>query len=91
MSKTDFVAIFDADFQPEADYLWRTVPFLLQNPELALVQARWKFSITSLSLSLFIILFLCFSFQVLGFNNGAITFDASNVENIYIDTHAPPH
>ncbi|RWR79383.1 mannan synthase 1-like protein [Cinnamomum micranthum f. kanehirae] len=39
----DFVAIFDADFQPEADYLWRTVPFLLQNPELALVQARWKF------------------------------------------------
>ena len=39
----DYVAIFDADFQPEPDYLWRTVPFLLHNPKLALVQARWKF------------------------------------------------
>ncbi|KAI3987225.1 hypothetical protein MKX01_031709 [Papaver californicum] len=39
----EFVVIFDADFQPEADYLWRTIPYLLENPELALVQARWKF------------------------------------------------
>ncbi|KAI3447506.1 hypothetical protein Pfo_004171 [Paulownia fortunei] len=39
----DFVAIFDADFQPEPDFLWRTIPFLVHNPELALVQARWKF------------------------------------------------
>ncbi|XP_031270869.1 glucomannan 4-beta-mannosyltransferase 9-like [Pistacia vera] len=39
----DYVAIFDADFQPEPDFLWRTIPFLLHNPELALVQARWKF------------------------------------------------
>lgn len=39
----DYVAIFDADFQPEPDYLWRTIPFLLSNKELALVQARWKF------------------------------------------------
>ncbi|KAJ4882368.1 Glucomannan 4-beta-mannosyltransferase 9 [Raphanus sativus] len=39
----DYVAIFDADFQPEPDYLWRTVPFLIHNPKLALVQARWKF------------------------------------------------
>ncbi|CAA7399043.1 unnamed protein product [Spirodela intermedia] len=39
----DFVAIFDADFQPEADFLWRTIPFLLSNRELALVQARWRF------------------------------------------------
>ncbi|KAI8563511.1 hypothetical protein RHMOL_Rhmol03G0116300 [Rhododendron molle] len=39
----DYVVIFDADFQPEADFLWRTVPFLVHNPELALVQARWKF------------------------------------------------
>ncbi|KAF9596177.1 hypothetical protein IFM89_007495 [Coptis chinensis] len=39
----EFVAIFDADFQPECDFLWRTVPFLLENSELALVQARWKF------------------------------------------------
>lgn len=39
----DFVAIFDADFQPEADFLWRTIPFLLSNRDLALVQARWRF------------------------------------------------
>ncbi|KAI4300409.1 hypothetical protein L6164_033792 [Bauhinia variegata] len=39
----DYVAIFDADFQPEPDFLWRTIPFLVHNPELALVQTRWKF------------------------------------------------
>ncbi|KAK9079377.1 hypothetical protein SSX86_001048 [Deinandra increscens subsp. villosa] len=39
----EFVVIFDADFQPDKDFLWRTVPYLLENPELALVQARWKF------------------------------------------------
>ncbi|KAK3036361.1 hypothetical protein RJ639_032130, partial [Escallonia herrerae] len=39
----EFVVIFDADFQPEEDFLWRTIPFLLGNPELGLVQARWKF------------------------------------------------
>ncbi|CAE6104110.1 unnamed protein product [Arabidopsis arenosa] len=38
-----YIAIFDADFQPEPDYLQRTVPFLIHNSELALVQARWKF------------------------------------------------
>ncbi|CBI32777.3 unnamed protein product, partial [Vitis vinifera] len=39
----EFVAIFDADFQPEENFLWRTIPFLLENPGLGLVQARWKF------------------------------------------------
>jgi beta-mannan synthase len=39
----EHVAIFDADFQPDPDFLERTVPFLVHNPELALVQARWKF------------------------------------------------
>ncbi|RWV82107.1 hypothetical protein BHE74_00028850 [Ensete ventricosum] len=39
----DYVAIFDADFQPEPDFLCRTVPFLLHNPDVGLVQARWKF------------------------------------------------
>ncbi|GFY82705.1 nucleotide-diphospho-sugar transferases superfamily protein [Actinidia rufa] len=43
VKQCDYVAIFDADFQPEPDFLWRTIPFLLHNPELALVQARWKF------------------------------------------------
>ena len=39
----DFVAIFDADFQPQSDFLRRTIPFFVHNPNLALVQARWKF------------------------------------------------
>ncbi|GJN38870.1 hypothetical protein PR202_gb27948 [Eleusine coracana subsp. coracana] len=44
----DLVAIFDADFQPDPDFLRRAVPFLVHNPEIALVQARWKFGTTSL-------------------------------------------
>ena len=39
----DFVAIFDADFQPDHNFLWSTLPFLIHNPEIALVQARWNF------------------------------------------------
>ncbi|KAI0506979.1 hypothetical protein KFK09_013097 [Dendrobium nobile] len=39
----DFVAIFDADHQPPSDFLMQTIPFLIHNPDLALVQARWKF------------------------------------------------
>ncbi|KAJ0704507.1 putative glucomannan 4-beta-mannosyltransferase [Helianthus annuus] len=39
----EYVAIFDADFQPEPDFLNQTIPFLHHNPELALVQARWQF------------------------------------------------
>ncbi|XP_051216948.1 glucomannan 4-beta-mannosyltransferase 9 [Lolium perenne] len=38
-----FVAVFDADFQPDADFLRRTVPLLLADPAVALVQARWLF------------------------------------------------
>ncbi|KAF7149263.1 hypothetical protein RHSIM_Rhsim03G0091800 [Rhododendron simsii] len=43
VQKCEFVAIFDADFQPDKDFLWRTIPYLLENPKLGLVQARWKF------------------------------------------------
>ncbi|KAJ4765243.1 cellulose synthase like [Rhynchospora pubera] len=39
----EYLAIFDADFQPEPDFLMKTVPFLVHNPRLGLVQARWKF------------------------------------------------
>ncbi|XP_078177726.1 putative xyloglucan glycosyltransferase 9 [Carex rostrata] len=39
----EFVAIFDADFQPTPDFLKRTVPHFKDNKELALVQARWTF------------------------------------------------
>ena len=40
-SNAPFVAIFDADFVPPPDFLRRTVPLLLGEPQLALVQARW--------------------------------------------------
>jgi cellulose synthase/poly-beta-1,6-N-acetylglucosamine synthase-like glycosyltransferase len=39
----EFVAIFDADFQPNPDFLKRTVPHFKDNDELGLVQARWSF------------------------------------------------
>lgn len=39
----EFVAIFDADFQPTPDFLKKTVPHFKDNEELGLVQARWSF------------------------------------------------
>ncbi|KAL0905210.1 hypothetical protein M5K25_027399 [Dendrobium thyrsiflorum] len=39
----EFVAIFDADFQPSPDFLKRTIPHFKGNDDLALVQARWIF------------------------------------------------
>ncbi|KAF3553608.1 hypothetical protein F2Q69_00017385 [Brassica cretica] len=45
VKQCDYIAIFDADFQPEPDFLHRTVPFLIHNPKLALVQGRWEFGV----------------------------------------------
>ncbi|MQL70492.1 hypothetical protein Taro_002822 [Colocasia esculenta] len=39
----EFVAIFDADFQPASDFLKKTVPHFKDNEEVGLVQARWSF------------------------------------------------
>lgn len=39
----EFVAIFDADFQPNPDFLKLTVPHFKGNPDIGLVQARWTF------------------------------------------------
>ncbi|CAA0815004.1 Glucomannan 4-beta-mannosyltransferase 2 [Striga hermonthica] len=39
----EYVVIFDADFRPEPDFLRRAVPFLIHNPDIALVQGRWRF------------------------------------------------
>ncbi|KAI5073239.1 hypothetical protein GOP47_0011252 [Adiantum capillus-veneris] len=39
----EFVAIFDADFQPQPDFLKRTIIHFKENDELGLVQARWSF------------------------------------------------
>ncbi|XP_019185665.1 PREDICTED: xyloglucan glycosyltransferase 4-like isoform X1 [Ipomoea nil] len=39
----EFVAIFDADFQPSPDFLKQTIPHFKGKPEVGLVQARWSF------------------------------------------------
>ncbi|CAI0426377.1 unnamed protein product [Linum tenue] len=39
----EFVAIFDADFQPAPDFLKKTIPYFKGNDELGLVQTRWAF------------------------------------------------
>jgi cellulose synthase/poly-beta-1,6-N-acetylglucosamine synthase-like glycosyltransferase len=38
--KGEYIAIFDADFIPTADFLHRTVPYFV-DPMIAMVQARW--------------------------------------------------
>ncbi|XVF81253.1 hypothetical protein PTKIN_Ptkin15bG0141000 [Pterospermum kingtungense] len=39
----EFVAIFDADFQPAPDFLKKTIPHFKGKDDLALVQTRWAF------------------------------------------------
>lgn len=43
VKQCEYVALFDVDFQPEPDFLRRAIPFLVHNPELGLVQTRWRF------------------------------------------------
>lgn len=38
----ELVALFDADFVPQPDFLQRTVPYFLHNAQLGMVQARWE-------------------------------------------------
>ncbi len=40
-AKGEYITIFDADFVPPKNYLLETVPFLVENPDIGLVQARW--------------------------------------------------
>ena len=39
-SEGEFIAIFDADFLPEPDFLIKTVPYF-KDPQIGMVQARW--------------------------------------------------
>ncbi len=41
MIQTDFVAIFDADFVPPRHFLRETMPFLVTNEQLGVVQTAW--------------------------------------------------
>ncbi|EPS69365.1 hypothetical protein M569_05401, partial [Genlisea aurea] len=40
----EFVALFDADFQPTPEFLNQTVPHFKDDPDLGLVQCRWSFA-----------------------------------------------
>lgn len=39
--KGEFVAIFDADFLPKPDFLRLTIPYLVKNEKIGVVQTRW--------------------------------------------------
>ncbi len=41
-ARGEFIAIFDADFIPEADFLRRTIPYF-QNPKIGMAQTRWTY------------------------------------------------
>jgi cellulose synthase/poly-beta-1,6-N-acetylglucosamine synthase-like glycosyltransferase len=41
ISTSEFLAIFDADFLPQPDFLRRAIPTLLADPTLAFAQTRW--------------------------------------------------
>jgi cellulose synthase/poly-beta-1,6-N-acetylglucosamine synthase-like glycosyltransferase len=41
VAKGELVAIFDADFLPQPDFLVHLVPHFMDDPKMAMVQARW--------------------------------------------------
>jgi cellulose synthase/poly-beta-1,6-N-acetylglucosamine synthase-like glycosyltransferase len=41
-ARGEFIAIFDADFIPESDFLRRTIPYF-QNPKIGMAQTRWTY------------------------------------------------
>jgi len=40
-TREEFIAIFDADFIPPADFLLRTLPYFVQDERVGIVQSRW--------------------------------------------------
>ena len=40
----EFIAIFDADFHPDSDFLLKTIPYLRDNSDVGFVQARWTYA-----------------------------------------------
>ncbi len=41
-ARGEFVAIFDADFVPKADFLLKTIPHFMQDSRVGMVQTRWE-------------------------------------------------
>ena len=39
----EYIAVFDADFQPSPDFLLQTIPYLEGNADVGYVQTRWTF------------------------------------------------
>lgn len=37
----EYIVIFDADFLPEPDFLIKTLPYLIENPNMCMIQTRW--------------------------------------------------
>jgi cellulose synthase/poly-beta-1,6-N-acetylglucosamine synthase-like glycosyltransferase len=42
IARGEYIAIFDADFVPRPDFLLKTIPHLVSNPEVGMVQTRWE-------------------------------------------------
>ncbi len=42
-ARGEYIAIFDADFCPQPDFLRQTIPHFLNRPRLGLVQTRWSY------------------------------------------------
>lgn len=40
-AKGEFLAIFDADFVPQKDFLLKTIPYMVMDTRIGLVQGRW--------------------------------------------------
>ncbi len=40
-SPAEYIAIFDADYTPSNDFLLRTIPYLIDDEKLGIVQSRW--------------------------------------------------
>ena len=42
LCKGEFIAIFDADFLPQPDFLQQTIPYFNTDPKIGVVQTRWE-------------------------------------------------
>ncbi len=42
LTDSEFVAIFDADFLPNPDFLVKTIPHFYKDPKIGVVQTRWE-------------------------------------------------
>lgn len=40
-AQAEYIAIFDADYTPPSDFLLRTIPYLVDDEKLGIVQSRW--------------------------------------------------